>query len=217
MTMKFFTLGGKHVVLRGMANNAPTVVSNKRMEAIFRDGDVAYAAQCFITSQTNDEGRRHYHVDIHNLLRRHDKVFGKIPPGRPPGRGFEHTIELEGGKPLITTLYRHPNKFKDEIEKAIKELLDMGHIRPNSSPFASSVFLVKKKDGTMQMCIDYRALNKKTIKNRYPVPKIDELLDELHGALYFLKIDLRSGYHQIRVYEDIHKTAFRCHYGHYKF
>jgi hypothetical protein len=98
-------------------------------------------------------------------LRRHDKVFGKIPPGRPPDRGFEHTIEIEeGAKPVITTPYRHPKKFKDEIEKAIKELLDMGHIRPSSSPFTSSVVLVKKKDGTMRMCIYYRALNKKTIK-----------------------------------------------------
>jgi hypothetical protein len=202
-----------------MVNNAPTVVSNKRMEAIFRHGDIVYATQCFITSQTDDEGRRHYHADIQDLLRRHDKVFGKIPPGRPPDRGFEHTIELEeGAKPVITTPYRHPKKFKDEIEKAIKELLDMGHIRPSSSPFASSVVLVKKKDKTMQMCIDYRALNKKTIKNRYPIPRIDELLDELHRAVYFSKIDLRSGYHQIRVHEeDIHKTTFRCHYGHYEF
>jgi hypothetical protein len=92
------------------------------------------------------------------LLGKHDRVFGEIPPGRPPDRGFEHTIELEeGAKPVITTPYRHPKKFKDEIEKAIKELLDMGHIRPSSSPFASSVVLVKKKDGTMRMCIDYRA------------------------------------------------------------
>ena len=91
---------------------------------------------------------------------------------------------------MITTSYRHPKKFKYEIEKSIKELLDMGHIRPSSSPFASSVVLVKKKDGTMQICIDYQALNKKTIKNRYPIPSIDELLDELHRAVYFLKIDL---------------------------
>jgi hypothetical protein len=98
--------------------------------------------------------------------------------------GFEHTIELEeGAKPMISTPYRNPKKFKHEIEKAIKELLEMGYIRPSSSPFASSVVLVKKKDSTMRMCIDYRASNKKTIKNMYPIPKINELLDELHGKV----------------------------------
>jgi len=91
---------------------------------------------------------------------------------------------------VIINLYMHPKKFKDEIEKDIKELLEMGHIRPIFSPFASYVVLVKKKDGTMRMCIDYRALNKKTIKNRYHIPKIDELLDELHGVVCFLNIDL---------------------------
>ena len=110
-------------------------------------------------------------------------MFGPILPGVPSDRVFDNIIELEErAKPVITTPYIHPKKYKDEIEKAIKELLDMGHIRPNSSPFASSVVLVKKKDGTMRMCIDFRALNKKTIKNRYPIPRIDELLDELHGA-----------------------------------
>jgi hypothetical protein len=146
-------------------------------------------------------------------------VFGPIPLGVPPDRGFEQIIELEAGaKPIITTPYRHPKKYKDEIEKAIKELLDMGHTRPSSSPFASSVVLVKKKDGMMRMCIDFRDLNKKTIKNRYPIPRMDELLDELHGAINFTKIDLRSGYHQIKMREeDISKIAFRCHYGHYDF
>jgi len=124
----------------------------------------------------------------------------------------------EGEKPVIITPYRHPKKYKDEIENTIKELLDIGHIMPSSSPFASSVVLVKKKDGTMRMCIDYMAHNKKTIKNRYPIPRIDELFDELHGVVYFTKIDLHFGYHQIKMREkDIPKTAFRCKYGHYEF
>jgi hypothetical protein len=161
----------------------------------------------------------HYTPEIKRILDKHQKVFGPIPPSVPPDRGFEHIIELEAGaKPIITTPYKHPKKYKYEIEKTIKELLDMEHIRPSSSPFSSSVVLVKKKDGTMRMCIDFQALNKKMIKNRYPIPRIDELLDELHGAIYFTKIDLRSGYHQIKMREeDISKTAFRCHYGHYKF
>jgi hypothetical protein len=94
----------------------------------------------------------------------------------------------------------------------------MGHIRPSSSPFASSVVLVLKKDGTMRMCINYRDLNRKTIKNRYPIPRIDKLMDELHGVVFFSKIDLRYGYHQISVREkDIEKTKNLCHFGHFKF
>jgi hypothetical protein len=174
--MRFHTADNKKVVLRGMSNRGPKIVSTKRMEAIFRHGDVACAAECLITAQEQAKGRQHHHVDIQVLLSKHDKVSGQIPPGRPPDRGFEHTIELEkGAKLVITTPYRHPKKFKDEIEKTIKELLEMGHIRPSSSPFASSVVLVKKKDGTMRMCINYRALNKQTIKNKYPIPRIDDL------------------------------------------
>jgi hypothetical protein len=178
-----------------------------------------YAVECMISERVDKQGKVHYTLEIQEILDKHHKVFGSIPPGVPPDRGFEHIIELEeGAKPVITTPYRHPKKYKYEIEKAIKEILDTGHIRPSTSPFASSVVLVKNKYGTMRMCIDSRALNKKTIKNRYPIPKIDELLDELHGAVYFTNIDLRSGYHQIKMREeDISKTYFRCHYSHYEF
>jgi hypothetical protein len=99
---------------------------------------------------------------------------------------------------VITTPYKYPKKFKDEIEKAIKELLEMGHIRPSSSPFTSSVLLVKNKDGTMRMCINYMVLKNNTIKNRYLIPMIDELIDEFNGVVYFSKIDLLLGYHQFR-------------------
>jgi hypothetical protein len=202
-----------------MSTGAPRIMSNQCMEALFRHGDMACTTECLITMEKPSQDHQHYPVDIQALLGKHERVFEPFPVGRPPDRGFEHVIELEeGSKPMITTPYRHPKRFKDEIEKAIKELLEMGHIRPSSSPFTSSVVLVKKKDGTMRMCIDYRALNKKTIKNRYPIPRIDEMIDELHGAVYFSKVDLRSGYHQIQVREeDIHKTTFRCHYGHYEF
>lgn len=118
-------------------------------------------------------------------------------------------------KPVIITPYKNMKKFKDEIEKTINKLLEMGHIIPSSSPFASSFVLVKNKDGTMRICIEYHMLNNKTIKNQYPIPRIDKLIDELHGAVYFSKIDLRSRYHQIQVREeDIHKTTFICHYEH---
>ena len=173
-------------------------------------------AECRISVQVDKKGHPHYSQDIQKIIDSHNKVFEPIPPGAPLDKGFEHIIELEEGeKHVITTPYRHPKKYNDEIEKAIKELLDMGHIRPSSSPFASSMVLVKKKDGTMRMCIDYRALNKNTIKNRYHIPRIDDLLDEIHGVVYFTKIDLSSGYHQIKMREqDVSKTAFECHYGH---
>jgi hypothetical protein len=219
LTMSFKDASGSRVVLRGMFTEAPRAISTKRMERIFHHGDVAYATDCWITTRKDSKGREQYHPQIRGLLERYEVVFGPIPPGRPPDRGFEHMIELEAGPtPVITAPYRHPKKFKDEIEKAIKELLAMGRIRPSKIPFASSVVLVLKKDGTLRMCIDYRALNKKTIKNRYPIPRIDKLMDELHGAVFFTKIDLHSGYHQISIREqDIEKTVFRCHFGHFEF
>ena len=146
-------------------------------------------------------------------------MFGEILSGQPPNQGFEHTIELKQGiQAVITTPYRHPTAYRDEIERAIQELLALGHIQLSTSPFASFVVLVKKKDDTLRMCIDYRALNKKTLKNKYPIRRIDELMVELRAAQFFSKINLRSRYHQIRVREqDIPKTTFRCHYGHFEF
>ena len=100
----------------------------------------------------------------------------------------------------------------------MQELLDKGFIRPSTSPWGAPVLFVKKKDGKLRLCIDYRELNKVTIKNKYPLPRIDDLFDQLQGAQYFSKIDLRSGYHQLRIREaDVSKMAFHIRYGHYEF
>ena len=105
-----------------------------------------------------------------------------------------------------------------ELSEQLQELTDRGFIRPSTSPWGAPVLFVKKKDGSMRMCIDYRGLNKLTIKNRYPLPRIDDLFDQLQGSSVYSKIDLQSGYHQLRVREeDIPKTAFRTRYGHYEF
>ncbi|CAN4096859.1 unnamed protein product [Withania somnifera] len=105
-----------------------------------------------------------------------------------------------------------------ELKEQLKDLLEKGFIRPSMSPWGAPVLFVRKKDGTLRMCIDYVQLNRVTIKNKYPLPRIDDLFDQLHGAKCFSKIDLRSGYHRVRVKEkDIPKTAFRTRYGHFEF
>nr|GEX32157.1 putative reverse transcriptase domain-containing protein [Tanacetum cinerariifolium] len=146
-------------------------------------------------------------------------VFPEDFPGLPPPQQLEFEIELvPGAAPVARTPYRlAPSKMK-ELAKQFQELSDKGFIRPSSSPWGAPVLFVKKKDGSFRMCIDYRQLNKLTIKNRYLLPRIDDLFDQLQGSSVYSKIDLRSGYHQIRVREkDIPITAFRTCYGHYEF
>ncbi|GKB00237.1 putative reverse transcriptase domain-containing protein, partial [Tanacetum coccineum] len=132
-------------------------------------------------------------------------------------RGFQIDL-IAGDAPIARAPYRLAPFEMKELSEQLKELSDKGFIRPSSSPWGAPVLFVKKKDGSFRMCIDYRELNKLTVKNRYPLPRIDDLFDQLQGSNVYSKIDLRSGYHQLRVREeDIPKTAFRTRYGHYEF
>nr|GFB29245.1 putative reverse transcriptase domain-containing protein [Tanacetum cinerariifolium] len=137
-----------------------------------------------------------------------------VVTGLPPTRQVEFQINLiPGAAPVARAPYRlAPSKMK-ELSDQLQELFDKGFIRPSSSPWVAPVLFVKKKDGSFWMCIDYRELNKLTVKNRYPLLRIDDLFDQLQGSSIYSKIDPRPGYHQLRLREaDIPKTAFRTHY-----
>jgi hypothetical protein len=156
--------------------------------------------------------------DIQSLIDEYTDLFQE-PKQLPPSRVYDHAIPLQpDSMPINCRPYKYSPQHKTEIERQVKELLQAGLIAHSTSPFASPVLLVQKKDGTWRFCVDYRRLSAMTIKNKFPMPTIEEILDELAGAKYFTKLDMRLGYHQVRVKEgDEFKTAFKTHHGHYEF
>jgi hypothetical protein len=146
-------------------------------------------------------------------------VFPEELPGMPPDREIEFVIELvPGTAPIFKRPYRMAANQLTELKVQLQELLDKGYIRSSASPWGALIIFVPKKDGTQRMCVDYHSLNEVTIKNKYPLPRIDDLFDQLKGESVFSKIDLRSGYHQLKIKAtDIPKTAFITRYGLYKY
>ncbi|KAJ9516510.1 hypothetical protein QJQ45_011138 [Haematococcus lacustris] len=163
---------------------------------------------------------RHQIMDCTAITQKFADVFpADLPAGLPPQRAVDHRIEVEPGKrPPTRSTYNMSTSELAELKAQITEMQEKGFIRPSTSPYAAGVLFVRKKDGTFRMCVDYRPLNRITIKNKYPLPRVENMLDRLHGATVFSKIDLRQGYHQIRIApEDIPKTAFSTRYGHFEF
>ncbi|GJT72729.1 putative reverse transcriptase domain-containing protein [Tanacetum coccineum] len=185
-----------------------TVISCSKAQEYMAKGCQVFLAQISAKKEEDkSEGKQIKDVPI---VRDFPEVFPEDLPGLPPARPVEFQIDLiPGAAPVARAPYRLAPSEMKELSEQLQELSDKGFIRPSSSPWGAPVLFVKKKDGSFRMCIDYRELNKLTVKNRYPLPRIDDLFDQLQGSSIYSKIDLRSGYHQLRVREqDIPKTAF---------
>ena len=159
------------------------------------------------------------HLEDIPVVREYANVFPDDLPGMPPDRDIEFVIELQPGTaPISKRPYQMPPKELAELKIQLQELLDKGFIRPSASPWGCPALFVKKKDDSLRLCVDYRPLNAVTIKNKYPLPRIDVLFDQLAGAKIFSKINLRSEYHQIKIRPcDIPKTTFSTRYGLYEY
>nr|GFD30959.1 putative reverse transcriptase domain-containing protein [Tanacetum cinerariifolium] len=163
-----------------------------------------------ISATKEDDKSEGKHVKDVPIVQDFLEVFLENLPGLRPARSVEFQIDLiPGAAPVARAPYRLALSEMKELSEQLQELFDKGFIRPSSSPWGAPVLFIKKKDSSFRMCIDYRELNKLTVKNRYPLPRIDDLFDQLQGSSIYSKIDLRSGYHQLRVREqDILKTEF---------
>uniref|UniRef100_A0ACD5U163 Uncharacterized protein n=1 Tax=Avena sativa TaxID=4498 RepID=A0ACD5U163_AVESA len=209
---------GHAVQLQGLVANTTTCpeITANQLEALDKMDSICHLVQLREVKEPYEQND--CPLSITQLLSEFDSIFDE-PKGLPPPREFDHVITLlPGSRPVNLRPYRYNPEQKDEIERQIADMLKQGTIRFSTSPFASPVLLVQKKDGTWRFCIDFRYLNALTLKNRYPLPVIDELLDELAGASWFTSLDLRAGYHQIRMAPgEEHKTTFQTHQVHYEF
>ena len=202
------------VIFRGIRREtAPSLINAMTASKMLRKGCQGYLA--FIVDR-RQEGTRLEDIPI---IKQFPDVFPDDISVLPPDREVEFTIDLiPETEPISIPPYRMAPAELRELKAQLEDLLSKGFIRPSISPWGAPVLFVKKKYGSLRLCIDYRQLNRVTIRNQYPLPRIDELFDQLQGSRVYSKIDLRSGYHQLRVQEsDVPKTAFRTRYEHYEF
>ena len=213
-----FTHRSKHYTVRACESTGHELISANVLCEDIENGYPVFAVT--INPSTQQKSNSNIPASINTLLDEFKDVFPEnLPKGLPPKREHEFHIELQpGSTPQKKGLYRMSPPELVELKKQLSELLEAGFIRPSSSPWGAPVLFVSKKDGGLRLCIDYRALNRLTIKNGYPLPRIDDIFDQLNGAKFFTKIDLRSGYHQIRLAAtSAALTAFRTRYGHFEF
>ena len=212
--VKLHRPGKLEVKFRGIRKElSSSMISALAAQRMLRKGCQGYLDYVV---ETGKEGAL---VDEIPVVREFPDVFPDDIAGLPPEREVEFTIDLiPGTEPISIPPYRMAPAELRELNAQLEELLSKGFIRLSISPWGAPVLFVKKKDKSLRLCIDYRQLNRVTIRNQYPLPRIDELLDQLQGSRVYSKIDLRSRYHQLRVQEgDVPKTAFRTRYGHYEF
>ncbi|GJV55285.1 putative reverse transcriptase domain-containing protein [Tanacetum coccineum] len=197
----------------GRSKSKLNIISCAKTQKYMHKGCQVYLAQ--VTSKKNEDKSEEKQVEDVPIVREFLEVFPEDLPGLPPARQVEFQIDLvPGATPVARAPYRLAPAELQELSTQLQELSDIGFIRPSSSPWGAPVLFVKNKDGSFWMCTHYRELNRLTVKNQYPLLRIDDLVDQLQGSRVYSKIDLRFGYHQLRVREeDIPKTAFRTRYG----
>jgi hypothetical protein len=224
-----FNIHGKKFVLRGAKDTGIKLINNKTLSQAVHQG----AELCFLSMESpsnkfiiptyhllhTQENTPILHPDFASLIDTYEDIFAE-PTALPPARvGFDHKIPLKDDvEPFNLRPYRYSAVQKTIIDKLVQDMLSQGIIQHSNSPFASPIVLVRKKDGSWRLCVDYRKLNKGTIKDIFLIPLIEDLMDELGGATIFSKLDMRSGYHQVRMATgEEHKTAFKTHNGHFEY
>jgi hypothetical protein len=216
--------------LKPLSQKCPALLTRMQLNVMVKEkGNRAFLVNMSVVGEPAEEGELPSGVSAacvdeavpakaKVIVQEFASAFAEMPPGLPPDRGIAHAINTDGAQPVSKPMYRLSPKETAEVKRQVEVLLAKKLIQPSRSAYSSPVIFVSKPDGSLRMCVDYRALDQQTQKDKYPLPRIDDLLDRLTGASVFSSLDLQSGYHQIRIAEeDVPKTAFRTPQGLFEF